>query len=182
MRHRIALIAVIALIAGGSAALVAVTNGGGATAPASSSASLDAKERAALVYIREEEKLARDVYRAMIRRYGARPFTNIASAEERHMSAVKVLLDRYGVADPAAGRAEGRFADPALQKLHDRLVAKGLRSLDDAMQVGVLIERTDIADITDRLDEVQRADIRQVFMNLRDGSERHLEAFQRWAP
>ena len=134
-------------------------------------------EREAIVHMREEEKLADDVYNELYRLWGSRVFDNIAAAEQRHMSAVGGLLDRYGIPDPASTTAAGEFTDPALQALYDRLVAEGSRSLVDAFRVGATIEDLDIADLRQLASPT--ADIAAVFGNLEQGSRNHLRAFAR---
>ena len=47
-------------------------------------ASLTESEIQDLVFIREEEKLARDVYDALRLRWGSRVFSNIESSEQTH--------------------------------------------------------------------------------------------------
>jgi hypothetical protein len=147
--------------------------------PVSSGADgLTAAEIAELQYMREEEKLARDVYRAMAAEWPqATVFSRIAASEQRHMDAVKVVLNRYGIADPAAGKAAGRFTNPELQELYDELVAKGSRSLDAALGVGVTIERADIADLEKALEETGNPDLERLYGNLLRGSQNHLRAF-----
>jgi hypothetical protein len=152
---------------------------GAAPEPAAAGAALTPAERSALVFMREEEKLARDVYLALAATWNLPVFSTIARAEQQHMDAVGVLLERYGLADPAAGKAAGRFTDPAFQKLYRTLVADGSRSPAAALRVGVRIEKRDIADLQDRLDRVGRADIRLVFTRLERGSQNHLRAFSR---
>ncbi len=138
---------------------------------------LDDAEQAAIVYMREEEKLAYDVYQELYRVWGSRVFANISQAELTHMASVKVLLDRYGIPDPAANTAAGEFVDPALQALYEELVAKGSTSLVDAFTVGAMIEDLDIADLQERMSS--KADIALVFDNLEMGSRNHLRAFNR---
>ncbi|MBE0671603.1 MAG: DUF2202 domain-containing protein [Anaerolineales bacterium] len=142
------------------------------TIPASD---LNAEEAAALLYMREEEKLARDVYNALFTIWGQPTFSNIASSEQQHMDQIKLLLDRYGLTDPALDL--GKFTDPSLQALYDQLVAQGSVSLTEALNVGVLIEQTDIADLQTRLAQTENADIQLVYTNLMNGSYNHLAAF-----
>ena len=142
------------------------------TIPASD---LSDAEAASLLFMREEEKLARDVYTKMYELWGMPIFQNIAGSEQMHMDQIKLLLDRYGLADPAL--APGQFTDPALQALYDQLVAQGSVSLADAMNVGVLIEQTDIADLQERIAQTDNADIQMVYSNLLNGSYNHLAAF-----
>ncbi|MBK8617620.1 MAG: DUF2202 domain-containing protein [Anaerolineales bacterium] len=136
---------------------------------------LSAEEAAALLFMREEEKLARDVYNALYTTWGQQTFTNIASSEQMHMDEIKVLLDRYALTDPAL--APGQFTDPALQALYTQLVAQGNLSLADALKVGAAIEEIDIRDLQTRMAETDNADIQQAYTNLMNGSYSHLKAF-----
>lgn len=152
-------------------------NGGGAFASALDlpAGELSAEEAASLLYMREEEKLARDVYNALYAAWGQPTFSNIAASEQAHMDAVKLLLDRYGLADPALEPAS--FTDPSLAALYDRLLAQGSLSLPDALKVGAAIEEIDILDLQERLAQTDNADIQQVYNNLMMGSYNHLNAF-----
>ncbi len=86
---------------------------------------LSEQEAADLAYMREEEKLAHDVYVALYEEWGQPTFSNIAKSEQTHTDAIKTLLDRYGVVDPTVGKAVGEFTDPRLQELYTTLVAQG---------------------------------------------------------
>jgi hypothetical protein len=142
---------------------------------------LSATEKESLLYMREEEKLARDVYNAFYDRYGLRVFSNIAASEQAHMDAVLTLLNRYGLADPAAA-APGVFNNDDLQALYDDLIDQGNASLTAALQAAVLIEETDIADLQDGLALTSHADLRAVYNNLLRASQNHLRAFSRQLP
>ena len=135
-------------------------------------------EIAGLTYMREEEKLARDVYMTLYEAWGRRIFSNIARSEQKHMDAVATLLDRYGIADPAAGNDVGQFTDPDLQALYDELVELGSQSLADALRVGVTIEQVDIDDLQQELATVEHQDIQRVYERLEQGSQNHLQAFE----
>jgi hypothetical protein len=136
---------------------------------------LSTEESAALLFMREEEKLARDVYNILFGIWGQPTFQNIAASEQAHMDEVKLLLDRYGLTDPAL--EPGSFTDPSLAALYDQLVAQGSTSLADALKVGAAIEEIDILDLQNRLAQTDNADIQQVFNNLMSGSYNHLNAF-----
>ncbi len=138
---------------------------------------LTSDEEAGLVYMREEEKLARDVYAALAPSAAQPIFTNIAASEQTHMDAVKVLLDRYGIADPAATTAAGQFVNPDLQKLYDDLVAQGGVSPEQALRVGALIEEVDIVDLDRYLLQTNEQAIKLVYDSLETGSRNHLRAF-----
>ena len=136
---------------------------------------LSPEEISALLFMREEEKLARDVYNALYTIWGQPTFTNIASSEQMHMDEIKLLLDRYNLADPAL--EPGSFTNPDLQALYDQLVTQGSVSLADALKVGAAIEEIDILDLQERMTLTDNADIQQVFNNLMMGSYNHLNAF-----
>lgn len=139
------------------------------------SSELSAEETAALLFMREEEKLARDVYTVLFGLWNQPTFQNIAASEQMHMDEIKTLLDRYAIADPAL--APGEFTDPALKALYDQLVAQGSLSLADALKVGAAIEEIDILDLQNRLTQTDNEDIQWVFNNLMSGSYSHLLAF-----
>jgi hypothetical protein len=138
-------------------------------------ADLTAEEEAGLLRMREEEKLAHDVYVALGQSWGTKAFTNIAAAEQTHADAVGTLLDRYEIADPSEGKGAGSFTDPAIQDLYASLVEQGSGSLVDALTVGATIEDLDIADLQARATDT--ADIALVYANLEKGSRNHLRAF-----
>ena len=137
--------------------------------------SISAEDIENLVWMREEEKLAHDVYVALFDLWQVPVFDNISQAETAHTEAVKSLLDSYGIEDPAVGNDPGIFTNPDIQTLYDDLVAQGSRSLVDALEVGAYIEEMDILDLRERESTV--ADIDRVYDNLERGSRNHLRAF-----
>jgi hypothetical protein len=182
MRKLMAVVITGAMLAGAAAAQGqmrrgGVVNGTGARMTAVPAGTLDAAESAGLVFTREEEKLARDVYLALHETWQAAVFVQIAGAEQRHMDAVKGLLDRYGIADPVGANPVGVFTDPKLASLYVELVAKGRVSLADALAVGAAIEDLDIADIDKLAAATENADLDMVYGNLARGSRNHLRSF-----
>ena len=141
--------------------------------------SLSVAEQESLVYMREEEKLAHDVYAQMDVLWGAstRVFGNIANSEATHTEAVRQLLLRYSLVDPAATLADGLFQNTMLQGLYTQLLAIGLTSLIEALKVGAAIEEIDMLDINTALLGVDNQDIRLVYDNLLKGSRNHLRSF-----
>lgn len=130
-----------------------------------------------LQYMVAEEKLARDVYTVLGDTYDVAVFDTIARSEARHMSSVRVLLERYGITDPTLGDPAGHFDSSTLQDLYDELVAKGMTSIGNAAEVGITIESVDIADLDTAIGTTDAADITRVLQSLRNGSENHLAAF-----
>jgi hypothetical protein len=138
---------------------------------------LTLSEKEWLSYIREEEKLARDVYLFLYDKWQLTIFANISKSEQTHMDAIKTLLDRYGLPDPAADKGPGEFDNQELQTLFDELTKQGSASPADALKVGVVIEEKDIADLTEAIAVSRRRDIKTVYSNLLQGSLNHLKAF-----
>lgn len=140
---------------------------------------LSSAERAALAYMAEEEKLARDVYRELYDMWGLPTFDRIAESEQQHIDSVMSLLSRYELPIPRTMETVGDFDDPELAALYGELLAEGRSSLEAAVRVGATIEDLDIADLQERIAVVDNADIIAVFENLLKGSENHLRAFSR---
>ena len=134
-------------------------------------------ELEALIFMREEEKLARDVYLHFYDLWGSSIFINIANSEQTHTDAVLHLIQKYGLADPATGKQEGVFLNPMLQGLYDMLIAQGTASLMDALVVGTTIEDLDIYDLHRLMIDVDNQDITLVFEMLLKGSRNHMRAF-----
>lgn len=139
--------------------------------------SLTNDEITSLVYMREEEKLAKDVYLGLFELWGTPIFQNIANSEQTHTDAVKGLLDTFGIPDPADTSPPGVFTNQDLQNLYDELMAAGSKSLEDALMVGAAIEEIDILDLKSSLEFTQNEEIQRVYGNLLRGSENHLRAF-----
>ncbi|MBN1302553.1 MAG: DUF2202 domain-containing protein [Melioribacteraceae bacterium] len=139
---------------------------------------IDEDERNDLIFMREEEKAARDVYLKMYELHNLRVFRNIARSEQKHMDAIKILLDRYGIADPVGENPAGVFENDELQDLYNTLIAKGSESLTSALEAGALIEETDILDLKEALEVLEdNSDIAIVYNRLLKGSNNHLRAF-----
>jgi len=138
---------------------------------------VDAKVKSVLVYMREEEKLARDVYLTLYDKWNLAIFKNIATSESRHMEAIKLLLDKYKIGDPVQNNAVGAFQNKEMAKLYHNLVERGEKSLKDALIVGATIEDLDIADLHKRMAKTDNKDIQCTFENLTYGSENHMRAF-----
>lgn len=150
----------------------------GAEMPATSTDNvLSEQEAADLLYMREEEKLAHDVYVYLYDLWGLPVFNNIAASELTHTTSVLSLLTRYGIADPAKGLGPGQFNNTDLQDLYNQLIRQGSTSLSAALKVGAAIEEIDILDLQEASAYTSQADIRLVYDNLLAGSGNHLRAF-----
>ena len=134
-------------------------------------------ELAALSFMREEEKLARDVYLYFHDLWGSQIFINISNSEQTHTDAVAHLIEKYGLTDPSLGKLEGEFVDPILLGLYDMLIAQGTPSLMDALLVGATIEDLDIYDLHRQMIDVDNQDITLVFEMLLKGSRNHMRSF-----
>lgn len=140
---------------------------------------LSVAEQASLAFMREEEKLAHDVYIYLdgLWRGYTRVFGNIANSEASHTESVRQLLVRYSLPDPTATLASGVFQNTTLQNLYTQLVAAGSVSLVDGLKVGAAIEEIDMIDLNKALLETDNQDISLVYQNLLKGSRNHLRAF-----
>lgn len=139
---------------------------------------LSDKETADILFMREEEKLARDVYLTLGEKWNKPIFINIAASEQTHTEAIKTLIDRYNLTDPIQAD-RGQFTNPDLEKLYRDLVAEGQSSLEAAYAVGARIEDLDIRDLEEAIAHTDNLDIQTVYENLMRGSRNHLRAFNR---
>ncbi|KYG82557.1 hypothetical protein AWN68_15015 [Roseivirga echinicomitans] len=132
----------------------------------------------ALLFMREEEKLARDVYDHLFTIWSLKIFNNISASEQSHTDAVRTLLNKYELEDPAINRPPGVFVNQELQTLYTELIQVGSVSLESALKVGAAIEEIDILDLQRELSSnVDNEDIILVFENLMKGSKNHLKSF-----
>jgi len=146
--------------------------------PAELEQQLTGDEIEGILYLREEEKLARDVYQYLYEIFPLRPFLNISKSEQAHMDAIKYLIDTYELEDPVGDNAAGIFQNKELQQLYDDLIQMGSTSREEALKVGALIEEVDIIDLRTELENhAENEDVIRVFENLCEASERHLKAF-----
>lgn len=130
-----------------------------------------------LVFLREEEKLARDVYLRLYDQWKLRVFDNIATSEQTHMDAVKVRLDALGAPDPVKDDSVGVFTNEELAHLYSELVEKGLTSKVAALEVGATIEDLDILDIEEMKHRTNDEAVLRTYGSLQCGSGNHLRAF-----
>ena len=159
------------LIAGGIVAVVLLLTAFLFT----SAQQLTSYEKESLLFMAEEEKLARDVYLYLFNLWGDKIFYNIANSEQRHMDVVEGLLNKYSI--PYTPLPSGQFNNAQLQQLYNELTQRGSISLEEALKVGALIEEVDIEDLDERLRNIDKEDIRTVYCNLKKGSANHLRAF-----
>lgn len=133
-------------------------------------------EKQDLIFLREEEKLARDVYLYAFEKYQEQIFYNISQSEQQHMNSVLYLLNKYNLEDPAI-EALGIFSNQDLQQLYTQLAAQVDISLIEALKVGATIEDLDIKDIAEFESNTQNIDILNVYSSLTCGSRNHLRGF-----
>ena len=151
----------------------------GTTTQAVASVPLSAAEADTLMFMREEEKMARDVYLTLYDRWQNPVFSNIARSEQRHMDSMVALLAAHGLVDPVTDDTVGVFSNADLGGLYTDLTLQGDTSLLDALHVGALIEEIDILDLQDAIAASSHPDLIQAYENLLRGSRNHLRAFVR---
>jgi len=137
---------------------------------------LTALEKSDLIFLREEEKLARDVYLFSLDKYEEQIFQNISNSEQKHMDQLLDLLNFYNIEDPA-NEEVGVFTNVELQVLYDELTMISDSSLVHAFSVGALIEDLDIKDIVLFEANTEKADILEAYEMLVCGSKNHIQGY-----
>jgi len=141
----------------------------------SDTATLLPEEVEGLMLMREEEKMAHDVYSSFYDKFGLRVFANIANSESKHMEAVLWLINSYKLTDPASNEL-GVFENADIQNLYNKFMAEGVNEVE-ALKIGAFIEEYDIADLEKLISETGNMYIVRVYTNLLNGSKNHLRAF-----
>ena len=141
----------------------------------SDTATLLPEEVEGLMLMREEEKMAHDVYSSFYDKFGLRVFANIANSESKHMEAVLWLINSYKLTDPASNEL-GVFENADIQNLYNKFMSEGVNEVE-ALKIGAFIEEYDIADLEKLISETDNIYIVRVYTNLLNGSKNHLRAF-----
>lgn len=137
---------------------------------------LSTEEKKDLLTLREEEKLARDVYLYAFDKYRLKIFKNISNSEQTHMDRVLQILTLHNIADPSS-RNIGVFNNEELQKLYNSLIKKVDISIEEALSVGATIEDLDIKDILEFKERTSNTEILNMYNHLECGSRNHLRAY-----
>ena len=136
---------------------------------------LKSTDNEALLFMLEEEKLARDTYDYLYNLWGTRQFGNIRQSEQSHMNAIENLLVLYNIDYEIL--PYGEFANAELQQLYNQFEVDGQASESAALIIGATIEDLDIVDLMERIEATENTAIIDVFSRLQCGSENHLRAF-----
>lgn len=130
-----------------------------------------------LILMREEEKLARDVYAYFYEVYGLDIFNKISTSEDRHTSSVLYLLETFGIEDPMLAEV-GAFSNETLQGLYESLTVEAT-TVEEALATGAFIEEYDIIDLEELIEATEIEAIKTVYGHLLAGSGNHLRGFVR---
>lgn len=141
------------------------------------SVKLSNEDTNALLFMLEEEKLARDTYDYLDELFGINQFSNIKLSEQSHMNAVAKLLDQYNI--DYAILPYGEFKNQEMQDFYDQFVEKGQIDAMNALEIGATIEDLDIVDLDEFIKATSNTSIISVFESLQCGSRNHLRSFVR---
>ena len=143
--------------------------------------SLSENEKAGILLMREEEKMARDVYQTLNEKWDQMPFAHISESEIRHMAEMKLLIDKHKLQDPVEKTADkrGEYENQMLKSLYEDLTASGKTSLEAAFRAGAKVEEVDIRDLKEAMARTSNEEIKSTYTYLVRASENHLRAFVR---
>ncbi len=129
-----------------------------------------------ILSLRQEEKVAYDVYTYMFDKYQSKVFKNIAENEKSHMDKMKELIDQFNLSDPLEGTVDkkGVFSNKKMQALYDEMVMAGNYGLLDALRAAARFEETDIIDLRKNMSSASNEAVINVYLNLESGSQDHL--------
>ena len=133
-------------------------------------------EKNDLLFLREEEKLARDIYIYAYTKYQNTVFNSISQSEQKHMDNVLSILNQYSITDPASTQI-GVFNNAALQSLYNQLKSQVDISASESLKVGATIEVLDINDIDDFIANTSNSQLLNMYEKLNCGSKNHIRSF-----
>lgn len=131
-----------------------------------------------LLFMIEEEKMERDVYDELFEQTGLVQFDKIADSEQTHYETLLKTAEKLGIDTGSLSTEEGVFTNTEIQYLYDQLVLSGSASTEAAVEIGILIEETDITDLQTTIDTTEISLLGGVYNNLLDASYNHLNAFE----
>lgn len=169
--------AIVFVLAFSPVAQAGKVNMNGGKSPATVTSSLSIEEAETLSFMREEEKLARDVYRVLFDQWGQRIFSNISDSEQNHMDAMLAMINLYRLSDPVVDDSTGAFVDTDLAEAYLSLTEWGMKSIEDALRVGAYIEELDMIDLEHAIEESGEDTLDAAYEELMRGSRNHLRAF-----
>ena len=132
-------------------------------------------EKEGLLFIWEEEKVARDLYSSLYEKNNRTIFLDLVRSEASHMDQAKAVIEKYGLSLPED--VPGNFQNQTLQEIHDSLLAEGLQSDEDALKVAATFEEISIMDLEAELAVAENEDVRTMYQGLLAGSRKHLRSY-----
>ncbi len=132
-------------------------------------------DKTALLFMLEEEKLARDTYMYLDDLWSTNQFSNIKNSEQIHMNAIEDLLIQNDIEYIILPL--GEFENQALQDFYNQFVIDGAVNQANALQIGATIEDLDIVDLQDYTNATTNTSLITVFNSLQCGSRNHLRSF-----
>jgi hypothetical protein len=135
-----------------------------------------------IISLREEEKVAYDVYMYLYEKYDNLVFKNIAQNEKDHMIKMKELINTYNLNDPLSGTEDSRgvFTNKKMQGLYDEMIMGGNYGVVDAMRASARFEETDIQDLRNNIAISSDPTILAVYQILEASSQDHLRALVKY--
>ncbi|MBN2782585.1 MAG: DUF2202 domain-containing protein [Campylobacterales bacterium] len=155
---------------------------------------LSDEQKYALAYMWHEEKLAYDIYSELYKVQAVNQLTKIATNSEiKHVESVEALVEKYDInitnlddfsinysKEELEALGAGEYAIESIQNLYNVLYEKGVQSTQDALEVGCMVEVTDINDLDEYIEISEGADdLVDVFTSLRSGSYSHYWSFDK---
>ncbi|MET0410380.1 MAG: DUF2202 domain-containing protein [Polyangiaceae bacterium] len=144
--------------------------------PRSPNAPLGDGDRRTLLHVSQQEKLARDFYSSLSETWRLDVFHTTSGSEDIHADALRTLLGRYKLPDPAYGLARGEFNRVDLTERYDDLIARGRFSAVEALKAAASVEELEIEDISERLPRVQSPELSNVLESVVASDKHHLRS------
>lgn len=133
-------------------------------------------DKALLLKLYSEEKMAYDLYGEFYERWQLNVFSDVQQREARHVWCVEVIMNKYSAA-VSAGDKKILYHDKETENLYNELSVKGCISDLSALEAAAYLKEKFISDLRTRALNVNDGYLLKVIFLLEKAAQSHFKAF-----
>lgn len=145
--------------------------------PKASTTILTDAEKNHVLWMREESKVARDLYTFLFNRWGIPVFKKKMVKEQVNMDRSLTIINKYGLTDPIVKDEQGIYSKENFRQMYVELAMRGNSSLPEALRAAAITEELDIMELEDALQNtITNPDLKSIYNTMAVSSRNHLRA------
>lgn len=133
-------------------------------------------DKALLLKLYSEEKMAYDLYGEFYERWQLNVFSDVQQREARHVWCVEVIMNKYSAA-VSAGKKKILYHDKETEDLYNELSVKGCISDLSALEAAAYLKEKFISDLRTRALNINDGYLLKVIFLLEKAAKSHFQAF-----